>query len=762
MEILTTRSVDHFRAGRGFRAPYTEPLSLEQAFTDVYKASGNQTLEVRELALLNVMLPAMLQPIAADDLLAGRIRYPLVGITVEPMSQVGFYCCVEQLQEATADPSLPELLRTRAAGLVRFWSGRTTQDKIREAFSPEMAWAMPGTDLTRDGAVAFPLFRMGGMTLDYEKLLRLGLPGLRAEILQRRDSATTGAARRFLVQCAASLDLIHAGLRTYGTEARQLARSAGEQREAEFCRMAEILEALQLRAPQSFHEAMQLMWIYALCSGTWNYGRMDVYLGPFLARDLEAGRLDEAQALKLIRCLWRLIADYDNMFNNRVYIGGKGRANEAAADRFALLALEATRLEVCNQPQLSLRFYEGQNPELYHKGLDVIGTGRTFPLLYNDDVYIPATRQAFGVSANEATLYVPYGCGENVLGHISSDTPNGLINLGKALEVTLHRGRDPGTGNAIGLDMGDPAAFATFEDLWHAVMSQIEFFVRCLAAHQKLEYDVTAAALNFPLVSVLTGDCLERGRPAFNGGVRYLGGTLESYGNTNLADSLTAIKQVVYEQQRATLPEVVAACVADFEGYEELHAWLRAAPKYGNDDPIADDMAGRVHEHCCRYTAAQAAPHGLHHYLIVIINNSANVDLGRNTGATPDGRRAGDALANANNPFPGMDRQGTTAFLNSLVKLDPHIHAGAVQNMKFAPVLFTRHRAQLEALLAVYFKQGGTQAMITVVSRNDLESALREPEKWGHLMVRVGGYSARFIDLPPDVQHEILRRTLNE
>jgi pyruvate-formate lyase len=210
------------------------------------------------------------------------------------------------------------------------------------------------------------------------------------------------------------------------------------------------------------------------------------------------------------------------------------------------------------------------------------------------------------------------------------------------------------------------------------------------------------------------------------------------------------------------LQELVAACDANFSGYDGLHRQLIAAPKFGNDDDEADSMACKVHEHVCHTTADQAEVVGLDSYFVVIINNSANVVLGHNTIASADGRRCGDAMANAVNPSPGRDTNGITAFLNSLVKLDPSRHAGAVQNMKFSRSLFSRERPKLEALLTGYFHQGGTQAMITVVDRRDLESAMREPEKWGHLMVRVGGFSARFIDLPLDVQLDILRRTLYE
>ncbi|HEY0946732.1 MAG TPA: pyruvate formate lyase family protein, partial [Opitutaceae bacterium] len=248
-----------------------------------------------------------------------------------------------------------------------------------------------------------------------------------------------------------------------------------------------------------------------------------------------------------------------------------------------------------------------------------------------------------------------------------------------------------------------------------------------------------------------------------SGGIRYLGGTLETYGNTNAADSLRAIDQLVFRDRVLTLAEIVAALDKDFAGEAgaAIRRRLLAVSKYGNDDEAADAMAVRVHTHICTLIRDQAARVGLHHYLTVVINNSANVTLGRKTGASADGRRAADTLANGNNPAPGMDRAGTTAFLNSLVKLDPGIHAGAVQNMKFAPELFTRQRRKVEALLSAYWAQGGCQAMITVVSTADLRAAMIDPEKWGHLMVRVGGFSARFIDLPRDVQEEVLRRTLN-
>src|SRR5690606_1397607 len=167
------------------------------------------------------------------------------------------------------------------------------------------------------------------------------------------------------------------------------------------------------------------------------------------------------------------------------------------ADRFALLAMEASRTVLEPEPQLSLRFHAGQDPALMAKALDVIGEGRTFPILYDDAVNVPAVMAAFGFSRAEAEQYVPFGCGEYVLEHRSFGTPSGVINLLKALEVTLHDGTDPLTGRSMGLALGRFEDFATFEDLWAAYARQVEHFVAIMAEQEALEYHVAAQEAPF-------------------------------------------------------------------------------------------------------------------------------------------------------------------------------------------------------------------------------------------------------------------------
>jgi len=209
-----------------------------------------------------------------------------------------------------------------------------------------------------------------------------------------------------------------------------------------------------------------------------------------------------------------------------------------------------------------------------------------------------------------------------------------------------------------------------------------------------------------------------------------------------------------------TLAELTEILDKDFVGHESLYNRIQRLPKYGNDTEAADSMVEAVSRHVCECTRQQAEKVGLDYFLIVNVNNYYNVVLGKATAASADGRRKGMPLANGNTPTAGSDKKGITAFLNSLTKISPDCHAGYTHNMKFSKELFAQDRPKLEHLLNTYFKKGGTQAMITAVSRGELEQAMIAPERFPHLMVRVGGFSARFIELERDVQLDILNRTL--
>lgn len=256
------------------------------------------------------------------------------------------------------------------------------------------------------------------------------------------------------------------------------------------------------------------------------------------------------------------------------------------------------------------------------------------------------------------------------------------------MEITLNSGKDLVTGELLGNNILDIYNCSDFNQLWEAYKKQVEYFVKYCTIQEEIEYVEAGKDCGFLFISILYDDCIEKGESLLSGGVRYLDGTLESYGNTNTADSLLAIKKAIFEDKIITLPDLVKAMQVNYNGYEDLRRKLLTYPKYGNDDNAADEMAKLVHEHICLSAIAAKEYTNHHSYLVVVINNNANSVLGKHTVATPDGRLQHTFLANANNPTRGMDKNGLTAMLNFLVKLDTSIHAGNVQNLKFSKEMF--------------------------------------------------------------------------
>ncbi len=446
--------------------------------------------------------------------------------------------------------------------------------------------------------------------------------------------------------------------------------------------------------------------------------------------------------------------------DGRIVMGGLGRRNPENADRVSLAIMRAGMRFRELKPEFSLRMCEGMNARVRETAMRMLASGMTYPLLFNDGASVRAVRNTMHVDEEEAEQYGFFGCGEYVLGHRSIGTPNDIINLAKALEVTLHRGTDPVRGCPHGLDLGGPEAFDTFDKLLDAWKRQVEYFTAIAARHQRLVYDTVRDNNAMLMMSLLMDDCVARALPIADGGVRYLAGTYETYGNTTTADSLTAIRRMVYGQKALSLRELVEALDADFEGREDLRQALLDCPKFGNGDPEADGMAGEVNTFAFEVTARQAEAQGLSSYLVVMINNGANVDLGKNTLATADGRRRGTYLSNGNNPMAGMDRCGLPAMLRSVASTRMELTAGTAQNLKLTKELFEKHPDDVDDLIDTAFDMGILSLNLSVVDRGEMEDALVHPEDHQNLFVRVGGFSARFVNLDPGTQADMLARAL--
>jgi len=736
-----------------------QQLAIMEAYTTAFQSTPERF--AREVRCLHALYPTLFRRPETHDLLLGRLDALPIGFgCVTSVGGVGHYCNFAKLQQLRdALPTAEQ--RDRIDTLAAFWREHDTR-------SLYFRQTLKDDTLGKFVDVNFPAIataRLSGMYLDYPQLMALGIDGLRQRVLQQfpltAHEENTALQQAFL----GVLTLLQQVIDRHIALAHEEAENTVDNARREHMRMLAMeLAAIRHGKPETFVQGIQLSWLYSLCAGVVNYGRMDDYLGSLLVADLAAGRLTERQAVDYIRSHYRLIEARKTTVNGRVIVGGKGRQAPLHADVYCRLAIQAVAENQDTEPQFTLRIYQGMDEAIYQQALEVIGSGLTYPILYNDDVNIPAVMHSMGVDEPEAQQYVPFGCGEFVLAGRGVGTPNTCINVLKILNIALSGGTDfwDGKNKSGGVTLKQPHEIEKFSDVMENYKRLLDYYIAMCASAQAYSYQVMNEQVGFLFTSLLTADCVQRGKALLDGGVRYLGGTNETYGNINAADALAAIKRVIFEEQRYRYDELIAALKADFVGYDELQRALIAAPKFGNDDDAVDSLAVEMHRYVCEGVRHSARRVGLDSYLVVIINNQVNTEWGRATSASADGRRCGVYMSNANNPQSGADKNGPTAMLNSLRKLEAKYHAGSVQNIKFSKNLFRTRLPMVRAMMDAWFECGGPQLMVSVVGKGELEEAYRTPEKYPNLIVRVGGFSARFVNLDKDVQREILNRTLND
>ena len=740
-----------------------QDLSYEIAFTQAYRAAVKQYTHPAEieLAMLRAQYPAIMHPIEDNDVLAGRVEFGLVGYGIQGQTGgTGYYIDEPRVVQALEFAEGNAKYREDLHDMLTFWKARNTYNKVLRETPAALRAAIPTEQWKTEPVAASPIIRMAGAYIDFDKLVRVGVPGLRAELTALLDTAPAAGRDEVLLRCAlGALDVLCGMLRFYETQAREKAADAPTPaRRKEMEDLAAALHELPERAPTSLLAAMQLCWLYGVMCPLVEFGRMDEYLGDLYCHDIDNGVITEAQALKMAQTYFYLIDALDDETDGRVIVGGYGRRNPENADRYCLVACEACRTVKEILPQFTLRFNKETPKVVWDAAMRCIGEGRTFPLLYNDEVLVPGVMKAFGVDRARAETYMPLGCGEIEFDHYSFGSPNGSVGTLKILELAVRGGYDPIAGGYLAPKTIPLAECKSYEQFLENYKTLLHYFIAAQAHYEKYLYESIGQLHPFLMVSMLYDGCMESGKALLNGGCQYLAGTMELYGNVNAANSLAVIKKLVFEEKTVSAQELVQAMDDNFVGHERLRRMLLDVPKYGNDIAYVDDIMVELHDWLCETTAAQADKAGLKSYLCVNINNAQNTTLGRWVGATPDGRKAGTPMANANNPAPGTDKNGLTAMLNSILKLRHDNHAGMVQNMRFTRETWYNPDGKARALVDDYFARGGAHAMITVVGREDLAKAMEHPEDYHDLIVRIGGLSARFVALKQVVQQEIYNR----
>lgn len=738
-------------------------LLFEIEFTKAYRQAKKQFSHPAEieLACLRAQYPAILHEVEENDLFAGRVEFGAVGLGIQHQTGgFGYFMdeptVVNELEKASGSLKYREDLHD----LLVFWRTENTSAKVMEYMPADIREALPSEDWLGRSLPAVPILRMAGTYLHFDKLVKLGLNGLEAEVSVRLMKAKAGSDEQVLLNCMlGALQLVRDICLFYRDQlTAKIFATKEPERKAELTRMATALENISHSAPKTMREAVQLVWLYSLLTPEIEFGRMDVYLGDLYVKDIESGELTEMEAVALIQSFFRLIDHLDCETDGRAIVGGYGRRNTQNADRFSLVAIEACRTVKEVLPQFTLRFGKETPKQVWDAAMRCIEEGRTYPLLYNDEVLIPGIMQAYGVDRIRAESYVPLGCGEIEFDHYSFGTPSGSLNMLKVLEITINGGIDPVSHLKFGPDVKPLEACTTFEEFYAQYRKQLDYFVEAQAKFEKYQYEITGKMHAFLYVTMLYDGCIERAKPVFNGGCASLNGTLELYGLINAADSLTAIRKLVYNDKTMRAEHLKEVLASNFFGFEKERKIMIDCPKYGNDNAEADGMMQELHGYICRAIAEQAPKVGLDTNLAVVINNAQNTTLARWVSASADGRKAGTATANANNPAPGADKNGITAMLNSILKLPHNNHAGMVQNIRLSREVYASAREKVLRLISSYFERGGAQAMITMVGKEELQQAMDTPEQYHDLIVRVGGFSARFVDLPKDVQKEIFER----
>lgn len=754
------------------RLDFAQLLDHMEKFTEVYKACKDDHPAIREAKCFDAQYPQMMLNIMPNDLFCGRADILPLGMNAQYInSEWGFAMNFDWFDEKIQDESIAKTDRIRLKNLEDFWKNHTSTKKFLAEMDPvDKVYMITGgvTDGTVLDLANFPhaataLQRVAGIFLDYHKLLDYGLQGL-YQLCTEKQNEHPENDPNFYEGMRMELKTIMRTLEWYADQAEELlSRETEELRRQDLTEMARICRKLVSEKPETFREAVQLVIIYTLMDGAREWGRMDDYLALYYKQDLENGTLDQEEAIRLLTSFWQLMIVKEQVTDDRVIIGGLGRKHPKEADELALVIMEVSRRVRDIVPQLTLRMYEGMDQRLYEKALDCIGEGTTYPMLYQDENIIPGVMKVFGISYEEALGWMPLGCGEFTIDHRIIVSPNSVLNMANVLWGTINGGYDSTDTYRLTPNETSLKDYATFDDLWKAFCDNVAYLTDVSARNHSRGYEIIAQDMSLNLHNILYDGCMDAGKGVISGGCVKCGGSDEIYGIVTCSDSLYAIKQCVYEKKCISADQLMKALKADFKGYEEERAILLNTDKFGNDLEEVDDMMKAVHEMVC-FTMLDISGkyYGLDCFGMFNINNRDNTTYGRNTGATPDGRHAGDSLSNANNPTAGMDKNGVTAFVNSLLKARGDIHFGTVQNMKFSKETFNEKRNEvIRPLMASYFGRGGTQAMINVVGREDLENARKEPEKYSNLIVRVGGFSARYVELADDVQLDILNRTLN-
>ena len=634
------------------------------------------------------------------------------------------------------------------------------------------------------------------LAVDYRTVLEVGLEGYRKRTLQEKANLDLTDPEsidkyQFYNAILIVLDAVQTYAERFSALAKQLAETATPERKAELLEISRICAKVPNQPAETFQEAVQSVWFIQLIlqiesnGHSLSYGRFDQYMYPYLKSDLEKGAITEAKAVELLTNLWiktltvNKVRSQAHTFSSagsplyqNVTIGGQTRDKKDAVNKLSYLVLRSVAQTKLPQPNLTVRYHSGLDNNFMNECIEVMKLGFGMPAFNNDEIIIPSFEK-IGVTEEDAYDYSAIGCVETAVPGKWGYRCTGMsyMNFPKILMIAMNDGIDPVSGKRFVEGYGHFKEMKSFEELQDAWDKTVRELTRMSVIVENaidigLEREVPDV-----LCSALTEDCIGRGKTLKEGGAVYDFISGLQVGIANLADSLAAIKKLVYEEQKVTQEELWEALMTDYasERSQEIQQMiLNDVPKYGNDDDYTDQLVTKAYdsyiEEVKKYPSTRfgRGPIGGTRYSGTS-SISANVGQGKGTMATPDGRNAWVPLAEGCSPSHNMDKNGPTSVLKSVSKLrTEEIIGGVLLNQKVNPQTLAKEedKQKLIMLLRAFFnKLHGYHIQYNVVSRETLIDAQKHPEKHRDLIVRVAGYSAFFNVLSKATQDDIIERT---